>query len=186
MSYWITTHWPHPKNDDHPWYIYLREKDRDTKKTHSIKPGDEVLFYQTKLFETKGKDGRRRQTHIKFHPVDPQSPRPSNVELADGAGGIVRRATILDKVKPWPADKGRYIYDDDDSGILYAPCGNALRAEHPITPKALKRALGMPPENPHDDIWDATGERGSLCRTDRNDQMVAYRINRPRTPTIST
>lgn len=43
-KYWLTTHWPHPKDGSIPWYLYLNP---DHPKP-DVQAGDGVLFYETK------------------------------------------------------------------------------------------------------------------------------------------
>jgi hypothetical protein len=52
MANWITTHWPHPIPDDHPWHICLKSEDYG--KGRRVAVGDVVFFYQTSTFRLNG------------------------------------------------------------------------------------------------------------------------------------
>lgn len=44
MASWLTTHYPHPVPDHHPWHVYLQEQHRDA--VEGIQTGDLVFFYE--------------------------------------------------------------------------------------------------------------------------------------------
>lgn len=56
MAYWITSHYPHPQPDRHPWHVYLRDKFEDI--ARQLRAGDPVLFFETKYHKPL-RDGTR-------------------------------------------------------------------------------------------------------------------------------
>jgi hypothetical protein len=49
---WLTVHWPHPAEFDHPWNIYFPEDTKSEPLGRQIAVGDRVAFYETR----NGKD----------------------------------------------------------------------------------------------------------------------------------
>src|SRR5438046_1641251 len=70
MNNWLTTHYPHPDPDTHPWHIYLQRQHKAA--VHGIAVGDRVFFYEYKE----------------------QKPLKSGPKYPVGAQGIVRLAVV--------------------------------------------------------------------------------------------
>lgn len=90
MNNWLTTHWPHPIPDDHPWHIYLQRDHRDA--ATGITDGDRVFFYEflrhkplrnpTKLY-AKGQQGVVRMGYVNGK----RFRRDTTFEYSDGSRG---------------------------------------------------------------------------------------------------
>src|SRR5687768_18576972 len=85
-SYWLTTHWPHPIELDHPWHIYLPDKTPSAIVGLQIAIGDVVVFYET----GKGRDE-------KGQPPLPHG-RKGVVAIATVSGGLHPRPVTLHHV----------------------------------------------------------------------------------------
>ncbi len=44
MKHWLTTHYPHPVPDNHPWHIYLQGKHKGA--VEGLTVADQVFFYE--------------------------------------------------------------------------------------------------------------------------------------------
>lgn len=99
-SHWITVHWPHPAEDDHPWDVYFRKGREADGSLMSV--GDKVFFYQTMtVYGERPKTVRRLANGVW-----------SEVPLAPGAGAIVRLGEVVHPLADLPADYVRYDYGD--------------------------------------------------------------------------
>jgi hypothetical protein len=89
MRFWLTTHYPHPVPDKHPWHIYLKRQHKDA--VEGIGVGDRVFFYEYKhqkpvKGETNfalGKEGIVRVARVSGEMYR----RDSAIEYADGTTG---------------------------------------------------------------------------------------------------
>lgn len=70
MRNWLTTHYPHPYQDDLPWHIYLQREHKHA--VNGIANGDRVFFYEYKY----------------------QKPLKDGTEYPQGRVGIVRVAFV--------------------------------------------------------------------------------------------
>jgi hypothetical protein len=89
MRYWVTTHWPHPEPDDHPWHVYLKAEFKEI--ADMFAPGDRVLFYESKYHRPMA-DGKRRPVGAEGVVVAgtvaaPAQTRPPALAVADYADG---------------------------------------------------------------------------------------------------
>jgi hypothetical protein len=82
MKYWLTTHYPHPIPDRHPWHIYLQRQHKSA--VNGIAVGDRVLFYEYK-----------RQKPIKGITTNLLG-RQGIVRTARVSGEIYRRPTVIE------------------------------------------------------------------------------------------
>jgi hypothetical protein len=82
MNSWLTTHYPHPNPDDHPWHIYLQREHKEAVK--EVMEGDRVFFYEYK--------------HQK--PIKGAEKYPTGlqgiVRVARVSGDIYRRDTVIE------------------------------------------------------------------------------------------
>jgi hypothetical protein len=82
MTSWLTTHYPHPTPDTHPWHIYLQRQHKDA--VNGIQVGDRVFFY-----EFAG------QKPIKGAPKSPLGSQ-AIVRVAYVKGPMYRRETVIE------------------------------------------------------------------------------------------
>lgn len=90
MKYWLTTHYPHPEPDHHPWHIYLQRKHKGAVTGASV--GNQVFFYEFKrqkpivgdsLRYRVGRMGIVRVARI----AGPIYERPDKIRYTDGRIG---------------------------------------------------------------------------------------------------
>lgn len=79
---WLTTHYPHPNPDTHPWHIYLQRDHRDA--VNGIQIGDRVFFYEF-----------ANQKPIKGSPKFPAG-RQGIVRVAFVSGPICSRDVVIE------------------------------------------------------------------------------------------
>ena len=89
MGNWLTTHYPHPIVNDHPWHIYLQREHKDA--ADEIAIGDRVFFYEYK-YQKPLRDGTEypigRQGIVRVARVSkPMYRRDTVIEYADGTTG---------------------------------------------------------------------------------------------------
>jgi hypothetical protein len=120
-SYWITVHWPHPAEDDHPWDVYLR-KDREAD-GYPLAVGDKVFFYQTITVYGERPTTVRRLLNGEWR----------EVPLSPGAGAIVRLGEVVQPLADLPL--GYVLYDYGDGGTAewkkHVRCGH-FETGHPV------------------------------------------------------
>jgi hypothetical protein len=113
-SYWITVHWPHPAEDDHPWDVYFRkERAADG---HPLAVGDKVFFYQTTTVYGERPTNVRRLFNGERR----------EARLPPGAGAIVRLGEVVQPLADLPP--GYVRYDCGDGGTAewkkHVRCGH--------------------------------------------------------------
>jgi hypothetical protein len=82
VNSWLTTHYPHPNPDNHPWHIYLQRKHKEAVKEVAV--GDRVFFYEYK-----------RQKPIKGAAKYPTGLQ-GIVRVARVSGGTYQRETVIE------------------------------------------------------------------------------------------
>jgi len=82
MLNWLTTHYPHPDPDTHPWHIYLQRQYKDA--VTGIGIGDRVFFYEFA--------GQKPIKRAPKYPLGAQG----IVRVAYVNGSIYRRDTIIE------------------------------------------------------------------------------------------
>jgi len=137
MANWITTHWPHPIPDDHPWHIYLKSEDYG--KGRRVTVDDVVFFYQTGSFTLDGKDvGSIRRIGNEMVPLEP------------GAKAIVGLAKAIAPVEPIPTGAIRYDYGDGGHWTHWVRCSPLKRASDRgrVRYQEMLSILGRGPRTP--------------------------------------
>ena len=90
MRYWLTTHYPHPQPDDHPWHVYLQAQFKDIAEKFQV--GDRVLFYEVKHHRPvddgrkygPGAEGIRIVGTVEKKKYEQRPPQKAIVEYAEG------------------------------------------------------------------------------------------------------
>lgn len=119
MANWLTTHYPHPKPDTHPWHLYLQKKHKDA--VTGIQVGDRIFFYEF-----------AEQKPIKGAPKYPRGAQ-GIVRVAYVSGPLYRRETVIEHADGTTAywwwgvptireDTGGFVSRAELNGILgYKP-----------------------------------------------------------------
>lgn len=137
-GYWITTHWPHPIPDDHPWNVYV--SDPNSSRGRMLQPGDKVLFREARYYMRDGK----RATHIVK--VCPDG-RRLQIALRKGDASIIGVATITSTLGDMSPDQLRFSYGGTEPWPKQAKCSPLIIGK-PVKYKPMLEALELHPDTP--------------------------------------